>query len=135
MDRLEFTIKRSNIFLGLVISIYTGAIAILISIENLVWFRLSIAIVIIIKCWHLVQLQFYKNKPRSIVKIWTKDNKWGLVTKQGNAMQGTLLPQTYKSSLLVILWIKTPSRKLSIFIMRDQLALFEYKALLAAICA
>jgi hypothetical protein len=138
MDPIEFNLNPSWTLTILVVLIYLGA-GVSLSLINL---SMPIKILVMVfaypvlfyRCKRDLQKHLWQKNPNSIVRLWQNcEGKWGCETRSGRLIYTELLGDSFISSLLIVLRLKSKTKVMNAAVGRDSLSPEDYRTLIKRI--
>lgn len=131
METLEFYLGSSRFLTLLFILIYWVPLTSLLWLDIFLIFKILILGIVLYFFKKNYTLHINRNNQNAVIKVW-QDSKgnWGFQTKKGRGHKAILLLDSYQSSYLILLRLKTLNKIVHILIPYDCLKQTEYKLLI-----
>jgi len=104
-------LKPSYWLTAILLFIYLGAIAVVISLSSDWFVILPLSMLVIIDLINNLRRYALQISPKSIVQVIPKQEEWLLLDKQGKVWQGKLTENSFRSLYLIILNFKLINTK------------------------
>lgn len=138
MDSIEFNLNPSKFLTLLLIIIYLGAGAALCLVNTIPIVKILLLLIGLPILAYLgsrdLKKHIWQKDLNSIVRLWQNcEGKWGCETGKGRLMFTDILGDSFISSFLIVLRLKTKTRIMKVIIARDSLKDEEFRMLLKRI--
>ena len=115
----------SRWLLFLMLFAHGGAIVVLLALDEWPWpLQLSLVVMVLTSLWFVLGRQGWRKMPGQIRRlVWSTDNDWQLVLRNGKTLHAELRPSSFLHPWLVVLSLRVEGRRLpqSLALARDSL--------------
>ena len=130
MEICEFSLGPSRFLKGLLLVIYGGS-GILLCLTGIPLFlKLGGLALIFYGLIQKLSLHAKRSSPTAVLTLWQDaKGRWGCQARAGQCFRGVVLPDSFRSSFLVVLRLLTLNRVVTLLIPFDALPSNEYRIL------
>ncbi len=108
---MQLDLHPSKYFLTIILFAHAAAMLIILSLPIAWWAMVLIAALLAASFVHMTKKHVSRRLPQAIISLWVESQNWILLTRSGEKLIATLLPDSTSSSLAVVLNFKLKNGK------------------------
>lgn len=127
---MQLDLHPSKYFLTIILFAHAAAMLIILSLPIAWWAMIIIAALLAASFVHMVKKHISRQFPGAIIAVWLESQNWILLTRKGEKLIATLLPDSTSSSLAVVLNFKLESgKRKSVIVFCDSITKANFRQL------